>query len=75
MEMANPLLERLKKNKRQRVYKKKGSQDFVHTFSMALYHKWDVKNSFAFVLQLFSLISDSEGGVRIETFVQKLKRS
>ena len=28
-----------------------------------------------FVLQLFSLISDSEGGVRIETFVQKLKRS
>ena len=26
---------------------------------MALYQKWDVKNDFAYVLQLFSLISDS----------------
>ena len=26
---------------------------------MALYHKWDVKNDFAYVLQFFSLISDS----------------
>ena len=30
---------------------------------MALYHKWDVKNGFAYVLQFFSLISDSVGGV------------
>ena len=30
---------------------------------MALYHKWDVKNDFAYVLQFFSLISDSLGGV------------
>ena len=30
---------------------------------MALYHKWDVKNGFAFVLQFFSLISDVLGGV------------
>ena len=30
---------------------------------MALYHKWDVKNCFAFVLQFFSLISDGLGGV------------
>ena len=37
--------------------------DFVNTFSMALYHKWDVKNGFTFVLQLFSLLSDGLGGV------------
>ena len=30
---------------------------------MALYYKWDVKNDFAYVLQFFSLISDSLGGV------------
>ena len=30
---------------------------------MALYHKWDVKNGFAFVLQFFSLISYGLGGV------------
>ena len=36
---------------------------FVHTFNMALYHKWDVKNDFAYVLQFFSLISDSLGSV------------
>jgi hypothetical protein len=30
---------------------------------MALYHKWDVKNGFAYVLQFFSLISDCLGGV------------
>ena len=30
---------------------------------MALYHKWDVKNDFAYVLQFFSLISDSLGSV------------
>jgi hypothetical protein len=28
---------------------------------MALYHKWDVKNDFAYVLQFLSLISDSLG--------------
>ena len=39
-----------------------GSQDFFHTFSMALYHKWHVKND-KNVLQLFSLISDGLGGV------------
>ena len=31
---------------------------------MALYHKWDVKNGFAYVLQFFPLISDDLGGVR-----------
>ena len=31
---------------------------------MALYHKWDVKNDFAYVLQFFSLISDSLGSVK-----------
>ena len=36
---------------------------FFQTFSMALYHKWDVKNDFAYVLQFFSLISDSLGSV------------
>ena len=41
----------------------KGFQDFVHTFSMALYHKWNVKNDFAFVLQFFSFISDGLGSV------------
>ena len=30
---------------------------------MALYHKWDVKNGFAYLLQVFSLISDGLGGV------------
>jgi hypothetical protein len=28
---------------------------------MDLYHKWDVKNGFAFVLQSFSFISDGLG--------------
>ena len=36
----------------------KGSQDFLYTFNLVLYHKWDVN-----VLQFFSLISDSLGGV------------
>ena len=31
---------------------------------MALYHKWDVKNYFTFVLQFFSIISDGLRGVR-----------
>ena len=30
---------------------------------MALYHKWDVKNDFTYVLTFFSLISDSLGSV------------
>ena len=30
---------------------------------MALYHKWDVKNGFVYVLKFFSLISDGLGGV------------
>ena len=30
---------------------------------MALYHKWDVKNGFAYVLTFFSLISDILGSV------------
>ena len=32
---------------------------------MALYHKWDVKNDFAYVLQFFSLISDGLVSVRM----------
>ena len=39
--------------------------DFLYTFSMALYHKWDVKNGFAYVLQSFSLIFDGLGGVQM----------
>ena len=30
---------------------------------MALYHKWDVKNDFPYVLQFFSLIFDGLGSV------------
>ena len=30
---------------------------------MALYHKWDVNNGFAYLLTFFSLISDGLGGV------------
>ena len=41
-----------------------GSQDFLLTFSIALYHKWGVKNDFAYVLQFFSIISYSLGGVK-----------
>ena len=37
----------------------KGSQDFLHTFSMAWYHKLDIENGFVFVLQFFSLIWES----------------
>ena len=32
---------------------------------MALYHKWDVKNDFAYLLQFFSLNSQGLGGVRM----------
>ena len=31
---------------------------------MDLYHKWDVKYNFAYVLQFFSLISDGLGSVK-----------
>ena len=31
--------------------------------STLLYHKWDVKNDFVYVLQFFSLISDCLGSV------------
>ena len=31
---------------------------------MALYHKWDLKSGFAFVLQFFSLLSDCLDGVK-----------
>ena len=43
---------------------------------MALYHKWDVKNDFAYALQFFSLISDSLGGVYLlqESPIWKEKR-
>ena len=43
---------------------------------MALYHKWDVENDFAYVLQFFSLISDSLGGVSLlqESPIWKEKR-
>ena len=48
----------------------KGPPGFLfHTFSMALYHKWDVKNDFAYVLQFFSIISDGLGGV---TYIRPL---
>ena len=38
---------------------------------MALYHKWDVKNDFAYVLQFFSLISDGLGGVTGQSCIRK----
>ena len=50
-----------------------GSQDFLHTFSMALYHKWDVKNGFTYVLKFFSLISDGLGGVSMHYFLRNTK--
>ena len=31
---------------------------------MALYHKWDVKNGFAYALTFFSLIFDGLGSVQ-----------
>ena len=40
---------------------------------MALCHKWDVKNDFVYVLQFFSLISDSLGSVILkECFYEDL---
>ena len=45
-----------------------GSQDFFHTFSMALCHTWDVKNDLAYVLQFFPLISGSLGSVEISRY-------
>ena len=45
---------------------RKGSQDFFHTFSIALCCKWDVKNDFAYVLKFFSLISDGLGSVNVD---------
>ena len=44
-------------------YIQKGSQDFLHTFTMTLYHKWGVKNGFTFALQFFFLIFDGLGCV------------
>ena len=41
----------------------KGSQDFLHTFSMALYQKWDVKTGFTFALIITTLISGGLGCV------------
>ena len=35
---------------------------------MALYHKWDVKNGFTYVIQFFSLISDDLGGVELDKY-------
>jgi hypothetical protein len=31
----------------------KGSHDFLHTFSMALYYKWGVKTGFTFAPPIF----------------------
>ena len=39
---------------------------------MALYHEWDVKNGFAYVLTFFSLISDGLGGVSSDSPSLKL---
>ena len=43
---------------------------------MALYHKWAVKNDFAYVLQFFSIISDVLVGVSLlqESPIWKEKR-
>ena len=37
----------------------------------ALYHKWDVKNGFTYVLQFFSIISDGLGGVILPSNIDK----
>ena len=42
-------------------------------FSVALYYKWDVNNGFAYVLQFFSLISGSLGGVVYVQCVSRVK--
>ena len=42
---------------------------------MALYHKWDVKNGFAYALTFFSLISDSLGGVYHDSKNYRLKNA
>ena len=39
---------------------------------MALYHEWDVKNGYAYVLTFFSLISDGLGGVSSDSPSLKL---
>ena len=39
---------------------------------MVLYHKWDVKNDFAYVLQFFLLISDSLGSVTYNSLISSL---
>ena len=39
---------------------------------MALYHEWDVKNDFAYVLQFFSLISDSLVSVYSEDIAHRM---
>ena len=44
-------------------------------FSMALYHKWDVKNLFPYMLQFFSHISDGLGGVQGVKMPEKLVTS
>ena len=41
----------------------KGSHDFLHAFSMALYHKWDIKTVLTFALQFCMLICGGLGGV------------
>ena len=41
----------------------KSSQGFLHTFSMALYHKWDVKKCLCLCTSILSLISGGLGGV------------
>ena len=38
-------------------------KDTKHPFNIVLYHKWDVKNDFAYMLQFFSLIFDGLGSV------------
>ena len=38
---------------------------------MALYHKWDIKYDFAYVLQFFPLISDGLGSVIMHVHIKK----
>ena len=42
---------------------------------MALYHKWDVKNDFAYELQFFLLISDDLGGVYIYIYATEFLKN
>ena len=46
----------------------KDSHSFLHTFSIALYHKWGVKTGLTFAIQFVKLTSEGLGGVFLFLF-------